>query len=84
MFETEFCNHSGKAIYTGDIVLWRLGKFAKKSSGPSHFQVIATKKGPKLADNHGAGWLLRKSYEQYLTIVDTRQRETSSDQSRDT
>lgn len=76
--KTEFNDRSGKPIYTGDIVQWRLGKFAKKSSGPTLFQVIKVKKGIRLTPAHTPqenGWEPRKNQEEFLTIVDTRYRE---------
>lgn len=76
--KTEFNDKSGKVIYVGDIVQWQLGKFGKKSGGPSLFRVINTKKGPKIVvahDSHDTGWLLRKNHEKFITIIDTKYRE---------
>lgn len=76
--KTEFNDKSGKPIYTGDIVQWRLGKFGKKSGGPGLFRVIKTKKGIKVVVAHNSndvGWLLRKNQEEFLTVFDTKDRE---------
>lgn len=80
MSKTEFNDRSGKPIYTGDIVQWRLGKFAKKSGGPTLYRIISTKKGAKMVVAHDPrtiGRLLRKDDEQFITIIDTRERETT-------
>ncbi|HEU5121699.1 MAG TPA: hypothetical protein VFT59_02545 [Candidatus Saccharimonadales bacterium] len=42
--KTEFTDKTGKPIYIGDIVQIRLGKFAKKSAGPSTFCIIRSGK----------------------------------------
>ncbi len=73
MDKTEFCDRSGKPLHVGDIVQYRLGKFAKKSGGPSLFRIIRTKKGVGLGDPHadsGAIRLMRKNYEQYITLFE--------------
>jgi hypothetical protein len=76
--KTEFNDRSGKPIHTGDIIQWRLGKYAMKSRGPNLYRVIKTKKGIKLTpadapqDN---GWAPRKNQEEFMTIVDTKYRE---------
>lgn len=82
MSKTEFNDRSGKPIYTGDVVQWRLGKFGKKSGGPSLYRVISSKKGPKLAfahDPQAIGRLIRKDDENFLTIIDTTAREMDID-----
>jgi hypothetical protein len=76
--KTDFTDRSGKPIYTGDILQFRLGKFAKKSGGPQRFRVVASRKGPRMVaahDDTGIGWLMRKGFEENLTIVETRYRE---------
>lgn len=77
MDNTGFVDRSGKALYVGDIIQWRLGKFAKKSAGPTHYQLVRTKKGIKLMNiEHPAtaGWLLRKTDSQFITLIDTSER----------
>lgn len=82
MSRTEFNDRSGKSIYTGDIVQWRLGKFGKKSGGPVLYRVVQTKKGVKIVtahDPHSIGRLMRKHDEEFITIVDTSAREVEAD-----
>ncbi len=73
--KTTFHDRTGKDIYIGDIVLWSFGGLSKKSGGPVHMQVRKTKKGIKIIDHNDHGFLLRKTDEQYLTIVDTQYRD---------
>ena len=76
--KTEFCDRSGKPIFTGDIVQYNLGGLAKKSGGPRLFRVIKVKKGIRLTPAHAPqdnGWAIRKDHEKYLTVFDTRNRE---------
>lgn len=77
MDKTEFSDKSGKPLYIGDIIQWRLGKFGK-SGGPTLHKVIRTKKGVKLVnpDSNGPeGMLLRKSDEQYISLFDSSHRQ---------
>lgn len=72
--KTDFHDRSGKPIYVGDLVQYRLG-LNGKSTGPRVMKVVRNKKGViklcALSDTNKAGWILRKNYEEYLTIIDT-------------
>ena len=76
---TEFKDKHGQVIYTGDIVISQLGKFSKKSGGPSILKVFATKKGPYLYYVYQGEWSrlspLRASDSSRLTIYDKSERE---------
>jgi hypothetical protein len=79
--KTEFQDRGGKPLHTGDIIMWRLGKFAKKSSGPTYFRVTRTKRGimltnPQLGPEGRGGFLLRKNQEEYVTLYDQQYRES--------
>lgn len=81
--KTEYADQYKQPLYTGDIVVWRLGKFAKKSGGPHYYRVTQTKHGIVLTDPlQGAEgrskFIFRKSYEQFVTIYDKSGRETSA------
>lgn len=75
---TEFNDRTGKPIYTGDIVQYRLS-LNSKHGGASILKVVRNKKGivkltrPDSTENDGK--VLRKNYEQYLTIIDTSERQ---------
>lgn len=72
--QTEFFDRTGKPLYVGDVVQYRLS-LNSKHGGASLLKVVRNKKGVvKLADprsDDNAGWVLRKNYEQYLTLFDT-------------
>lgn len=76
--KTEFHDRSGKPLYTGDILQYRLS-YGGKRGGPSLCKVVCSKKGvvklthPDSTEN--SGWVLRKTYEKCLSIVDTSGRE---------
>jgi len=75
---TEFHDRSNKPIYTGDIVQYRLSKL---NSGPDIGVVIKTKHDVLicwLKDKEyflGNSLVMRSNIEEYITIVDTRDRE---------
>ena len=77
--KTEFNDRSGNPLYTGDIVQYRLSTAAKKNGGPWIVKVVRNKKGvvklthPQNPEN--SGWVLRKNYEEFLTIIDKSERE---------
>lgn len=81
--KTEFVDQHNQPIYVGDIVLWRLGKFSKKSNGPSYYRVTNSKRGiiltdPALGVNGKSKFIFRRSHQQYVTIYDKLGRETSA------
>lgn len=76
MTETGFNDRSKKPIYIGDILEYRLSLNSKKG-GPTRCTIINTKKGLKLSFDGGlSGWIMRKSYEQYIAIIDTSRRKS--------
>ena len=74
---TEFKDKTGAPLYTGDIVMWRLGKFAKKGGGPSYHQIYESKKqGVSIRSLESTiGHKLRESDCQYIVIYDKSERE---------
>lgn len=78
--KTEFRDKSGKSLYSGDIVQYRLN-----SSQAILLRVAKTKKGIKLVDTEYARTYpnqtytgsisFSKKYEQYISITDTSTRE---------
>lgn len=73
MNETIFKDNRGQVIFVGDTVQYRLGKFAKKSGGPTLHLVTYSKKGIGLMNiqhpEYGSR-LLRQSDCEYITIFD--------------
>lgn len=78
MAQTEFKDKTGKPIYTGDIIQWRLSKFAKKNDGPAFYQVYASKKRGVMVrfSKDSVGRPLREHDCQYIVVVDTSERES--------
>ncbi len=74
---TEFKDKTGALIYTGDIVMWRLGKYAMKSGGPSYHQIYTSKRhGVSIRHLESTvGRKLRESDCKYLVIYDKSERE---------
>ncbi|HXH04900.1 MAG TPA: hypothetical protein VNI82_00555 [Candidatus Nitrosotenuis sp.] len=72
MNETEFSDKSGKQLCMGDIVQWRLGKFAKKSNGPAIYRIDRTRKGVFLVNVHDEEirWRLRKTHESFIVLIE--------------
>lgn len=76
--KTEFYDKNGKPLYIGDIILYFLSGIG--SGGPAHMKITRNKKGvvrlsaPNNADKNG--WILRKTYEKYITLIDTSGRES--------
>ena len=77
MTKTAFTDKTGEPLYTGDVVQWRLGKYAMKSGGPSfHTVEISKKKGVVLKElQHGYVKQLRQSDSKYIVIVNKVDRE---------
>lgn len=79
MVATGFKDNYKQEIYSGDIVMYRLGKYAMKSSGPQNYKVLVTKKGVYLFNTVGDEWVklrpLRTSDCEYITIIDKSERE---------
>jgi len=75
--QTEFYDKSGKPLYVGDIVSYFLSGIG--SGGPVSLRVTRNKKGVvKLShpnDPDKRGFILRKTYEKHLTLIDTSERE---------
>lgn len=75
---TEFYDRNNKQIFSGDIVQYKLGNL---SDGGTRAIVVKVKHGYKICWLKGDeyyvedGWLLRKSYKPYLTVIDTSNRE---------
>lgn len=73
--KTEFVDRSGKPIYIGDIVQYRL------TGGGTLVKVVQTKKGVKLVDlryeekhpnqAYKGSISMGKQYEKYVSIIDT-------------
>lgn len=80
--ETDFSDKSGKPIYIGDIVQYRL------SDAGTLLKVVKTKKGIKLVNPqctdgnlnqvYRGSVPLNKSYEKYVSIVDTSERQNQA------
>ncbi len=77
MAMTEFKDKAGTPLYTGDIVMWCLGKFAKKSGGPSYHQIYQSKRqGVSIRNLESTiGRKLRDADCQYIVIYDKSERE---------
>jgi len=79
--KTEFFDRSGKPLYLGDTVQYRLN-----SSSASLLKVAKTKKGIELVNPeyartypnqaHRGSIPVSRKYEKYLSIVDTSERES--------
>lgn len=74
---TGIADKFGKPLYIGDIVRYYLSDM--RPGGPQLLQIARNKKGAiKLispGDPNKAGWHLRHTHGQYLTLVDTQYRE---------
>lgn len=78
MSATEYYDKSKKQIFTGDIIQYKLNNLR---DGGSKGVIVRVKNGYKICWLRGDeyhiedGLILRKSYESYITILDTRNRE---------
>ncbi len=74
---TEFEDRSGKTIYVGDVVQYRLNALTQ---GPTRLLVARNKKGlVSLVDPRSTskkGLRMSKVYEKYVSIIDTSGRES--------